>query len=114
MSENIISPENGAIALVGVMVTAVLSFLGGKGSAQAAQQTAFNEMAKTLIDSVRAERDDCHKKLEAVDGELRQQRQIYISLVNQLSRQGIDIAHPELLVETVFVLDSQAKEPEND
>jgi hypothetical protein len=89
------------IALIGgvsMIVTAVISFFGGKNSAAAALKNAWTEQAEMILDQLRKDNEHCNAKLARQDlkihqrdGEITNLQQQLISLMDILRRSGLDI-----------------------
>lgn len=81
-----------SFGLIGVMVTAVLAFFGGRNSAIAQLQTSINHGFETLNNA------NGHKITE-LEGKIRQLEQYNSTLARVLRLNGIDLPpHPEVAV----------------
>lgn len=106
----------GLIGLVGIIITGLLSFFGGRGSVQAQLQGQLNLSFKEFTDQLQEEhasdRSDiagCRRRCGELEGQLRGLEQHLASLENLLRAHGISV--PEAAkVATVFVLDSGGEE----
>jgi hypothetical protein len=83
-----------AVAIIGglaAVVSTVIAFFGGRGSAQAQLQDSVNKGFAELLRLSKIENVDCNHKLETLRGEINGLKQYHVSLVHALHRAGVEV-----------------------
>lgn len=101
----------GIVAIATAGITALIAFFGGKGNATAQLQGTLQDGVKLMIETYQREREADQKKIEHMEGEINQLKQMIESLQTLLRANGIEI--PKYRPAAVItMLDSTGKKNE--